>query len=180
MPQAVSFRPISDFSRSSLPIRSFDCGNDEMNKYLKQGMAHKNNKSGLSPCLVLVPQGKNEPILGYVTVSNSTVEKGEPPAPPLASFPDYPIPVTLIGKLAISKDHQRQELGKRALMHVFFTSARAIRELKIGSVGIITDAIDQEAVDFYSKFDFQILPDQDSFPKRMFIPNHTFFDAIDV
>ena len=150
-----------------------------MNEYLHRNLARKNHESGLSPCLIVVPRGADEPILGYVTVSNATVAKGDPPEPLLEQFPSYPIPVTLIGRLAVSKDHQGKGVGRRILMHVYFTHARAVRELHIGSVGVITDAIDQNAVRFYEKNDFQLFPGSEGFPKRMFIANATIFDAVD-
>jgi hypothetical protein len=172
----VDFHSVKDFAPAQL--KKFDSGNEELTKYFHR-FARKNDKTGLSPCTVMAPKGQVEPILGYATVSNSTVEKGDPPAPPLSDFPNYPISVTLIGRLAINKDHHRQGLGKLFLMHIFFNSAHAVRKLKIGSVGIITDGIDQGAVDFYSKYDFELLPGQNDFPKRMFISNQTLFDAVD-
>ena len=149
-----------------------------MNDYVHLGMAHKNHKSNLSPCLVVVPSGKDETILGYVTVSSATVEKGDPPAPRLDKFPDYPISVTLIGRLAVSKGYQGQGIGRLILMHVFFNHAKSVRELHIGSVGVITDAIDERAASFYARNDFEVLLGDASFPKRMFISNFTIFDAI--
>lgn len=176
MTSKIKFLPISDFSPAQL--KEFDSGNQKMTNYLRR-FAKKNHKSGLSPCTVIVREDNLKKILGYVTVSNSTVEKGDPPAPSLVGFPNYPISETLIGRLAINKDNHRQGLGEQLLMHVFFTSARAVRELKLGSVGIITDAIDEKALNFYQKYDFQVLPSQEEFPKRMFISNHTIFNAVD-
>jgi len=176
-PFPVDFRPVTDFSRGK--FKPFDCDNDEMNNYLKRGIAHKNHKSNLSPCLVIVPKDQDEPVLGYISVSNSSVEKGDPPAPQLTHFPNYPIPVTLIGRLAVSNVQQGRGLGRRLLMRVFFAQYQSVINNHMGSVGVITDAIDQNAVDFYSKNDFEVLHGGDSFPKRMFIPNKTFFDAIE-
>jgi len=172
----VDFLSIKHFTRRQL--NDFDCGHAEMNRYLHQ-MAKTNDKKNLSPCLLVVPKGKDEPILGYVSVLNSTVEKGFPPAPQLKGFPNYPIPVMLIGRLAVSIRYQSQGIGKRILMHVFVTHVKAVRELGIGSVGVVTDAIDENAVCFYKKHDFNVLPGQETFPKRMFIPNATVFDAYD-
>lgn len=64
-------------------------------------------------------------------------------------------------------------------MHIFYTTYLVVQEHGLGSVGIITDAIDQKAVDFYSRYDFVLFAGQDSFPKRMFIPNSTIFSAIE-
>jgi GNAT superfamily N-acetyltransferase len=175
-PSDVDFRPITNFTTAT--IKTFDSGNTGMTEYFHR-FAKKNHKTGLSPCTVIVPLGAHAPILGYVTISNSTVEKGEPPAPQLSFFPNYPIPVTLIGRLAIHKSYHGMGLGRFLLMHVFFTSAQAVRGLRLGSVGIITDAIDQNAVDFYEKYGFQMLPGQKEFPQRLFIPNAVIFDAIE-
>jgi GNAT superfamily N-acetyltransferase len=173
----VDFRPVTDFKRKHL--KYFDSGNAEMNRYLHHDLARKNHKLQLSPCMVVVARGSDDPILGYVTVSNSSVEKGNPPPPPYAQFPNYPVPVTLIGRLAVAVDHQGAGIGRRILMHVFFQHARSVRELGTGSVGVVADAIDDKAVRFYQKNDFRLLPDQPSFPKRMFIANATILSAID-
>lgn len=159
-------------------IKAFDCANEAMTTYFHR-FALTNHKSGLSPCHVLLPKGELEPILGYTTLSNASVTKGDPPEPSLANLPNYPIPVTLIGRLAISKDNQGQGLGKHFLMHIFYITYIAVKEHGLGSVGVITDAIDQNAVDFYSKYGFTLFADQATFPKRMLIPNSTIFDAID-
>ena len=85
MTSKIKFLPISDFSLAQL--KEFDSGNQEMTNYLRR-FAKKNDKSGLSPCAVILREDNKQKILGYVTVSNSTVEKGDPPAPSLASFPN--------------------------------------------------------------------------------------------
>lgn len=174
-PLAVDFRSITDFGAAK--VKAFDCANEEMNFYFHR-MAKKNHKSNLSPCIVIVPKDQEGPILGYVTVSNVSVEKADPPEPQFKKFPAYPIPLTLVSRLAVSKDYQGKKLGRTILMHVFYNQYRAVNELNIGSVGVITDAIDDKARRFYAKNDFSVLPDENKFPKRMFIGNETIFEAI--
>lgn len=172
----LDFHPVSAFPPSI--IKKFDSGNTMMNSYFHR-YAKKNHKNHMSPCIVMCPEGNKEEIYGYITLSNATIEKGDPPFPPLSKFPNYPLPVTLIGRLAISTNHQKKGLGTHLMMHAFFTAARSVRELNIGSIGMITDAIDKNAEKFYERFDFKTIPLQDQYPKRMFIDNYTIFDAID-
>lgn len=162
----LDFKIIDDFKPAQ--IKTFKSGVSELDNYFTR-YAKKNSKSGLSPCTIMIPKGEMEPILGYATVSNATVEKGDNPPPVLKKLPNYPISVTLIGRLAISKEYQGKGLGRHFLMHIFYNAHYALKSLNIGTVGIITDAKNQDAVNFYSKYDLKLLPGQNKFPKRMFI-----------
>ena len=66
------------------------------------------------------------------------------------------IPAVLLGRLAIAKDRQGEGLGRRLL-------AEAMRyvldvALKIGVHLVVLDALDDEAVSFYTKFGFEAWP----------------------
>ncbi len=172
---SFSFVPISEIKKAA--IKSFECGNKDMDFYFHR-FALKNHKADLSPCFVLYGRD-SEHVCGYFTLSNTHVKKEDLPEEDYKKFPRYPIPVTLIGRLAIDKGSQGQGHGRHVLMHIYLTHARAVKHLGIGSVGLITDAIDEDAVKFYAKYDFVILDEKDlNYPRRMFLPNGTIFDCI--
>ena len=62
----------------------------------------------------------------------------------------------LLGQLAIHKDHQGLGHARSLLLFALRTALRASRE--IGSFGVITHPIDEQAREFYRRWGFQDLP----------------------
>ncbi len=50
-------------------------------------------------------------ILGYYTLSAGSMRADELPLEHKRRLPNYPVPVALLGQLAIDKNHQGQRLG---------------------------------------------------------------------
>lgn len=169
------FCSINDFSAAN--IKKFDCGSNDLTNYFRR-FAKKNDKLGLSPCTVVVTEGSPDVILGYCTVSNASIEKKDLSLSISKSLPNYPVPVTLLGRLAIAKQFHGQGIGQILLMHIFYNFYKATKELHLGSVGVVVDAINDGAVKFYQKYDFEVLEGQKEFPKRMFIHRETIYDAL--
>lgn len=67
-----------------------------------------------------------------------------------------PVPVTLLGHLAIHKDFQKRGHARSLLLFALRTALRASRE--IGSLGVMTHPIDDRARSFYRRWGFQDLP----------------------
>ena len=82
-------------------------------------------------------------------------------------LPKYPMPVALIGRLAIDKRGQGRRLGERLLMDAL---RRVIDAASIlGCTGIIVDAKDDDSEQFYAKYDFVTVTTV-GWPRRMFLP----------
>ncbi|WP_028522531.1 GNAT family N-acetyltransferase [Runella limosa] len=141
----------------------FDCGKELLNNYLKT-QAGQDIKRKLSACFVLSNRETND-IQGYYTLSNNSI--------PLSSFPEQirkklpkaytSIPTTLLGRLAIDSKYQGKGIGKILLIDALKRSYQISQE--IGSFAVIVDPIDEEAENFYTKYDFIKLPDS----QKMFI-----------
>ena len=151
----------------------FDCGNELLNNYLKT-QAGQDVKRKLSACFVLIESETNA-IKGFYTLSNNRI--------PLTSFPiaiiqklpkSYTsIPTTLLGRLAINKKYQGQGIGKILLIDALKRSFQNAQI--IGSFAIVVDPIDENAVAFYTKYDFIKLPDSG----KMFIAMKTLNDLFE-
>lgn len=151
----------------------FDCGKELLNNYLKN-QAGQDVKRKLSACFVLVDKETNS-IQGYYTLSNYSI--------PLSNFSEHirkklpqsyqSIPTTLLGRLAIDKTYQGKGIGKILLIDALKRSYGISSE--IGSFGIVVDPIDDEARNFYGKYDFIELPDS----KKMFIATKTLQELFD-
>ena len=82
-------------------------------------------------------------------------------------LPKYPMPVALIGRLAIDHRAQGRRLGEKLLMDALRRVVDAAN--LVGCVGIIVDAKGDHAERFYAKYDFATVT-SDGWPRRMFLP----------
>lgn len=145
----------------------FDCGKELLNLYL-QTRAGQDMKRKLAACYVLT-DGESESVIGYYTLSNYSIptnafaEQIRKRLP--ASYKS--IPTTLLGRLAIDKKHQGKKYGKILLIDAL---KRSLENSKlIASFAVVVDPLDEEARNFYLKYDFIELPDS----KRMFVSMKT-------
>lgn len=138
----------------------FDCGNKEINKFLKK-YSEANHLKKIGRTFVLVA---NEEIVGYYTVSmGSTVEFLHVYNEDI--LPKYPIPIGLIGKLAVSKNNQNQGWGKWLLIDAIRKISKASDD--IGAYAIVVDAKDESAKNFYLQYGFLIFPNK---PLSLYLP----------
>jgi predicted N-acetyltransferase YhbS len=130
-----------------------DCGRDSLKIWFRQ-RARPNHLAGASRTNVICDAATGE-IVGYVTLSSAQIERAFLPKSHQRNKPD-PVPVTLLGQLAIHKDHHGQGHARSLLMFALKTAVRASRE--IGSFGVITHPIDDGVRAFYRRWGFQDLP----------------------
>ena len=91
-------------------------------------------------------------------------------------IPKYPMPVALIGRLALDERAHGRRLGERLLMDALHRVVDAADLL--GCTGIIVDAKDEDAERFYAKYDFTTVA-AEVWPRRMFLPIGTARAAFD-
>ena len=109
-----------------------------------------------------------ERIAGYYTLSSLSVELPEEMRRTLPKYPEYP--ATLIGRLAVDEGYQGLGLGKRIL---FDAPGRAlVGSRTVASYAVITDAKNEQAQAFYSRFGFLALFATDG-EGRPFLPMST-------
>jgi GNAT superfamily N-acetyltransferase len=104
------------------------------------------------------------------------VERESLPAAIAGKLPRYPVPVVLIGRLAVDERARRQRVGERLLLDAH-DRALAIAA-QGGAVGVIVDAKDANAVGFYEHYGYEALEDSEAasvseWPRRMFLPMQT-------
>ncbi|KYC38310.1 hypothetical protein WA1_38940 [Scytonema hofmannii PCC 7110] len=137
-------------TRSSLKKILFNCGSDEgdiqLNNYLKQ-YAWINHESGLSKTFVAHSSEDSKNIVGYYSSSMSNIEPSGLPDNLKNTLPAYPIPVMLIGKLAVDQQHQSLGVGKRLLKHAIET-VLLISDY-IGVYAIRIDSKNEKAKKYY-------------------------------
>jgi predicted GNAT family N-acyltransferase len=135
---------------------AFSCGNDRLDRYL-HSVATQDKKKNIAIPYVIFDNDRHK-VIGYYTLSMSGINLAELPEQIAKKLPKYPIVgVTLIGRLAVSSDYKGYGWGKLLIMDALHRSLAASKAT--ASFAVVVDAIDDEAVRFYQRFDFQPFPD---------------------
>lgn len=158
---------ISEPLNSTHKKSDFSCGKEMLDTYI-QKQANQDVKRKLSACFV-INETETNLIKGYYTLSNNSVASEFIPEQIKKKLPrSYEtIPTTLLGRLAIDDRFQGQGIGKLILIDALKRSCEISKT--IGSFAVVVDPIDQEAENFYNKYEFIKLPDSG----KMFLPMKT-------
>ena len=124
-----------------------------MNQWFRRH-AWVNHAAGISRSNVICNATTAE-IVGYVTLSAAQIERAALPKSQQRNKPD-PLPATLLGQLAVRKDHQGRGYASSLLLFALRTALRVSRD--VGSFGVITHPLDDLARGFYARRGFQDLP----------------------
>jgi GNAT superfamily N-acetyltransferase len=147
----------------------FSCGKHPLDDYFRRH-ALANDRAGIGRAYVL-RRAENDPpelprVLGFYTLSMAVAESAQVAKVLEAKLPRYPIPIALIGRLAIDTRAQGRRLGEALLLDALgrVVDAAGI----VGCTGIIVDAKDEGAEQFYAKYDF-VTVSAETWPHRMFL-----------
>lgn len=132
---------------------TFDCGEPSLNEWLRS-RALKNETTGASRTFVSIGSATGA-VVGYYCLSASSLLPGDAPGSVRRNMPD-PIPVILIGRLAVDEAHKGKGLGASLLQHALLKGLEASRI--IGARAFIVDALNDDAERFYGKFGFAMMP----------------------
>lgn len=99
--------------------------------------------------------GETDVVGGYYCLSASSLLLEDAPGSVRRNMPD-PIPVILIGRLAVDQRFKGKGLGVSLLQHAVLKGLEASRI--VGARAFIVDALDDDAERFYSKFGFTLMP----------------------
>ena len=147
---------------------AFDCGVPALNTYLLR-FARQDMERDVAVAYVAVPDDQSEQIAGYYTLAASGVRLPDLPAAFVRKLPRYPlVPVTLIGRLAISLEHRGQGLGEWLLLDALQRSLDA--SASVASAAVMVDAKDDASAAFYARYGFQRFVAE---PLRLFLPMRT-------
>lgn len=131
----------------------FASGLESVDRYFREtALGHM--LKGVSVTRVLVETGALPPktVLGYLTLSNITVEASEWPSAP-KRLPRQAVSAVLMGRLAVSQTAQGRGFGS-----ILVATARQLARETIyrtGGVGMVVDAAHEEIVEFYARYGFR-------------------------
>jgi len=141
----------------------FDCGNDEINEYLRR-TARQHLDKGMSRSFVIIDDDSPTKIIGYYTLAACDIHVEKLPRRYSKKYPPR-APAAKLARLAVSKTNQRQGFG--TLMMVNAIERIILVSKNIGIIGFFVDAKNEEAKGYYEQFGFIPLPEN---PLELFLP----------
>jgi GNAT superfamily N-acetyltransferase len=149
-------------------LSGFDCGEPILNDWLRQRALK--NESRFSRTYVVSEANR---VVGYYCISAGSVERGAVPGKLRRNAPDG-IPVSVIGRLAVSRSHAGKGLGGDLLSDALRRIALASQSIGIGAV--LVHAKDDAARSFYLRHAEFIEYPEDS--RTLFLPIDTVVAAL--
>ena len=123
-------------------LADFDSGEPSLDDWLKRRAA-RNQANGSSRTYVVC---EGDTVIGYCCLAASAIGNGEAPSGMRRNRPD-PIPVLVLGRLAIHKDHHQKGIGTALLNDAL---RRAIQAAGIAGVtALLVHALSEQARRFY-------------------------------
>ena len=141
--------------------RAFTCGVEALDAYLKR-FARQHADANISRTYVAV---SGSTVQGFYSLAMSGIRRENLPEKYASRFPNFPLPVARLARLAVAQTQQGQGLGELLLADALQRCLQ-ISEA-IGMLGVIVDAKDEKARGWYERYEFERLPDA---PLTLWLP----------
>lgn len=132
-------------------VSGFDCGVSALDDWLKR-RALQNEASRASRTFVVVANGR---VVGYYALATGAISHAEATGHVRRNMPE-PIPVMVLGRLAVDREHQGTGLGAALLRDALLRTLRAAEVAGIRAV--LLHAISEDAKRFYLRYGFAESP----------------------
>ncbi len=132
-------------------LATFDCGEAFLNDWLKR-RALKNHASGASRCFVVCLSAT---VIGYYSLSAGAICHESAPKNLLRNMPD-PLPVLLLGRLAVDKRYHNQGIGQALLRDAMLRAVNVASNA--GVFALLVHALSDPAKQFYISRGFVVSP----------------------
>lgn len=138
--------------RRDHPAEAFDCGREELNRYLVR-YAWQNQQARVAQTYVgIVGAG----IVGYHTLAVGQVAREDAPERLTKGLAKHPVPIMLLARLATDRRWPGQGVGKALLRDAMLRTLQAAEIAGIRALAV--HAKDEAARRFYEHFDFAPSP----------------------
>jgi len=145
--KALPPRPI----QADDPVETFDSGVEQLNTWLAhQSLTNQANGDSRTYVSIDADSGR---ILGFYSLASGAVSRGQAGGWLSRNAPD-PVPVILLGRLAIDLTAQGQGLGHQLLIHAM-RAATGVAAI-VGARALVVEAINDTAVKFYLHEGFRL------------------------
>jgi GNAT superfamily N-acetyltransferase len=142
----------------------FGCGEPALDEYLAR-FARQNQESGVTRTFVAVRDAEPTRVLGYYSLAVGAIDRANLPPSAARRFPNFPLPIVRLARLAVDRSQQGKGLGEDLLLDALARSLRVAEE--VGIVAVVIDAKHERAKAFYARYEFDALPDH---PLTLWLP----------
>ena len=129
-------------------IEGFDCGREELNRYLLR-YAWANQQAGAAQTYVGLV---GDAVIGYHTLAVGQVSREEAPERLTKGLARHPVPIMLLARLAVDRSWHGHGVGKALLKDAMQRTLQAADIAGIRAFAV--HAKDDAARKFYERFDF--------------------------
>ncbi len=136
---------------AAVDTTDFQCGSEPLDDYIRR-YASQDVRKNVARVFVATPDNNTQQLAAFITLSAGSVSCTSLPSALAKKLPRYPVPVALIGRLAVNIQFQGKGLGSIMLADACQKVAQASAVLAVA--GIIVDAKDDKAIAFYEHFGF--------------------------
>ena len=133
-------------------LEAFSCGVESLDRWLKR-FARTNQQSDLTTTYLV--HRKNR-VVGYYSLTAGSVNRQDATLRVAKGAPNHPIGVVLLARLAVDESEKGAGLGRALLKDALVRSASAADIIAVRA--LIVHALNDEARQFYMRFDFEPSP----------------------
>lgn len=133
-------------------LEGFDCGKPSLNDWLLR-YARQAQSSGSAKTFVVADQDR---VVGYFSLTVGQVDALEAPERLRQGMGQYPLPVVLLARLAVSNSDQGRGIGFGLLQDAIRRTLMIAEQAGIRAM--LTHPLDDEAERFYCRFGFVASP----------------------
>lgn len=132
--------------------QTFDCGDPGLNDWLRK-RAKKAENAGSARAYVVCSSDNR--VIGYCTLAAGAINRENAPGRVKRNMPD-PVPVILLGRLAVDNNFKSQGIGSGLLKDALQRAVSAAET--IGARAVLVHALNESARTFYQKHGFYESP----------------------
>lgn len=149
--------------RESHERAEFSCGKSPLDDFLRLRASQYERRRLGRTYVALFPGALT--VAGYYTLAAGAIAIANLPPEAAKRLPKHPVPVILLGRLAVDQKARGQGLGKALLRDALRRSLDLSEQLGLFAIEVL--AIDADAKKFYTKYGFVPLADNDL---HLFLP----------
>lgn len=133
-------------------LDKFDCADPTLNDWLSRH-ARQSQASGSAKTFVVT---ENDCVAGYFSLTVGQIEAVDAPERIRKGMGQYPVPVVILARLAVSQSYQGQGIGVALLIEAVRRALTIAGHAGIRA--ILMHPISAQAAHFYAKFGFEPSP----------------------
>lgn len=155
----AAYEPVRKLSAAD-SVEAFDCGQPALNQFL-QRYALVNQQANSAQTYVC---GLGGDVVGFYSLAVGSADPEEAPTRVTKGLARHPVPLMILARLAVDRDHQGKGLGKALLKDALLRTAQAADLAGIRCV--LVHAKDDAARQWYESWEFEPSP---SDPYHLFL-----------